>query len=342
MRRVKKIKHHSQKRTVLYTVLIIALVCCAGGIGYLWFTMHSDSSALVSELNTLKEDHSNYEKLVNDAQKPADWNDAVFDELKAKALAAYDTAEIDLYQKAVDGDREAQEQIRTQEGTAAAEPSEKVKDYTEILQNLNAYPENLVQLGMQDEGLLNFVAAYPSRKDQNLSETEVPTVTESLDQVPSLKAADPAWGYLPFDGSLFARTGAPETALSMVMSYLLEDPEMSPAFFALWAQEYGYESEPVKEDDSIFAGAAYTWGVNYTPLPGYETYVADSVNQGSLVIVELNNTNGPDGIDFVVVPSVDENGNWTVYDPLSSEPSKSVSPDSVKDNIVNVYAFWIG
>lgn len=47
----------------------------------------------------------------------------------------------------------------------------------------------------------------------------------------SLKAADPRWGYLPFGNSLFAQSGAPETALSMVFSYLLEDPKYSPAYF---------------------------------------------------------------------------------------------------------------
>lgn len=335
MKQVKKVKRN---RRILFTVLIVAIVLCAGAIGYLWYTSQSRSSQYEKELNTLKQEYSDYTTMVENTALPAGWSEATLSSLKEKALAAYDTSEIEIYQKAVDGDSEAEKSI--QDGKVSTTQPETVQAYATILENLDQYPENLAQLAAKDDRLLTFVIDYPKHKDANISETDLPVLEGDMTLMSSLKAADPRWGYLPFGDGLFAQNGSAETALSMVFSHLLNDPEFSPAYFAMWAKEYGYEDQPVKEEDSIFSGAAYMYGVNYTPLPGYATYINDSLNQGSTVIAEVKAADGSDKTDFIVIPIFDENGNWVVYDPLSSELKESVAPDSLGDRLVNVYAFW--
>ncbi|WP_304683721.1 hypothetical protein [Ileibacterium valens] len=335
MKQVKKVKRN---RKILFTVVIVAIIICAAAIGYLWFANQSRDNKYQSTLDTLEQQYTDYTTLVENTALPEGWSKSTLSALKEKALNAYDVSEITLYQNAVDGDVEAQKKIGNSE-TAKSQP-ETVTVYTQILKNLNAYPENLAKLAINDESLLAFVADYPNQKDKNLAETEVPVLEGDMTLINSLKAADPRWGYLPFGNSLFAQSGAPETALSMVFSYLLEDPKYSPAYFALWAPEFGYDIEPVKENDNIFGGASYAFGVNYTPLPGYEAYVNDSLSQGSVVIAELAAQDGSDNNNFVVIPMADENGNWVIYDPLSSELKKTVSPDDIKEQLVNVYAFW--
>lgn len=336
MKQVRKIK---RRRRILFTVLIVALVICAGAIGYLWYKNQSRDSDYKKQLETMQQEYQDYTTLIDSAALPDGWSQATLDSLKAKAAAAYDRSQIELYEKAVAGDAQAQKKIDSESQEQKKQP-ETVAEYTTLFENLNQYPESLAQLASQDDSLLKFVIDYPNQKDANMAATEIPVLEGDMTLMSSLKAADPRWGYLPFAGGLFAQTGSAETALSMVFSHLLNNPEYSPAFFALWAPEYGYDTQPVREDDSIFAGAAYTFGVNYTPLPGYPAYISDSLNQGSTVIAEVRSADGSDQTDFIVIPIFDENGNWVVYDPLSPEIRQSVEPESLADRLVNVYAFW--
>lgn len=334
MRRVKKIKSaKARRKTWLTWILIIVIIAVIGVLAYLWYLMDHQNKTIDTANNQETENYQDYTTLIESAKLPSGWNESTLKDLQKAALNAYDTSALTIYENAANGDKEAIKILETS-APSVTQP-ETVQEYEQLFKKLDSIPEDLAKMAASDPKSLKFVLNYDASA-ANTDGQEV-VLTENLETIPSLKAADARWGYIPFDDALFAQTGSAETALAMVFSSYLEDPAMTPALFAQFAKDYEYEGNPVRENDSIFSGAAYLYGINVSPMEGYPALITSSLEQGSVVIAGVKDG---DQVDYIVIPSMDENGNWVVYDPLSSASSKTVAPDELRDQLVSAYAFF--
>lgn len=98
-------------------------------------------------------------------------------------------------------------------------------EITDIYNNYQQYPKDILELLINNTETINFVKYYP-HYIQN------PTIPDSIgslnDEIPLLLQWDQRWGYLPFGDHCIAINGSAPTCLSMVISYLTQDNTITP------------------------------------------------------------------------------------------------------------------
>lgn len=324
-------RKHKRKNIVVPS-LLLALALAGSSLGASWYLgTHGNSGHLNSLKMAEQKQYDEYTAWLNGLSKPSEWDEATFEAIKAAALNAYDKTQLEKIDLAISGDKEAEKSL---EETSGASDQSTLQAYKDLLENASQYPQNLVQAAVSDPGLLQFVLAYPQHANSQGSEVTLGDVTT----MPDLKTFDPNWGYMSYGDGIFALTGSAPTAISDVFSYILEDPTLTPYTIGKWAEQYEYDKTPIREtDDSIFGGAALTWGVSMNPVPAYKTQISTYVSQGYPMIIALGSIEQP---KFYVLDGVDENGNWKAFDPSSSNSPVSMNPDETADQIVKAYAFW--
>lgn len=325
----KKKKKKSRKGVWILLVLCLILAVCVGLLGYAYVSQNREFTAKKDEAVALQSD---YTTLIDSASLPEGWSESTLTTLKQQAKDAYDTTYVDTLTKAENGDKTAQEQIL--DGEVTAPDTSQTDLYRKMFSDLNAYPAYLGDLLAKDAGLLSFVASYPENKDKTITDA---ALSESVASYPVLSAADPRWGYMPYGNSIMAQDGSAPVVLSMILSKTFEDPELTPVYLANWASEYGYDKEPVRENDSIFSGAAYYFGVNMSPMGSLKTQVNNALSYGNVVAMGLKDG---ETTRFILVESANDDGTWNVVDPSGTAGLTTLNPDDVKDQIDGVYAFW--
>ncbi len=330
----KRSKRKHQNHVLAYVLLVLALLLTSLlGILYLSHDKPAASNALEELRAKEQQQLDDYTTFINEQAKPESWDQGAFDQIKSQALAAYDMSRLDQIDLALGGDENA---IAALEGVETASEQPNLESWKALFtspQNIPAEVMNL--LSRSDPAYVQFVIDYPAHAQQPVVESPL---TVSLDTIPDLKTYDPLWGYMPYGNSVFADTGAAPTAISEVFSYLLKDPTLTPSAIGTWAQSYGYDVTPVYENgDSIFVGAALTWGVNLNPIMPYQTLISDAISYGQPVILGLGSIEAP---SFVVLTGLDENGNWIVQYPASSQAPAAVAPEELIDQVFAAYAFY--
>lgn len=322
----------NQKRNFWIPCLIVAIALGGASFGAAYWMDHKESSNPIVQLQKAEEkQYNDYVNWVNNLEKPADWDDETFEALKTAALNAYSTADLDELNKAVEGDAEAAAKF---EGQTEAKVQEAIKQYEDLFNNAASYPANIVALA-KDPGMVAFVLEYPNHVNDPGTDVTLGDVTQ---QMPDLKTFDPAWGYVPYRDSIMAISGGAPTVIADVFSYCLDDPTITPLAIARWAKEAGYEFNEVSEaDDSIFSGAALTYGVPMIPLALYKTQITDHVSQGYPTIIVTGSYEAP---KYYALNGVDANGQWIAYDPTTSASPITLDPDATIDSVIKAYSFW--
>lgn len=337
-KRLSSVGQPDQKRNVLLPSVLLSLALVASSFGAVWFLCGRESSA--GSMTTIKtsalqeaeqKQYDAYKEWLNSLSKPESWDETTFQEVKEAALQAYDRTQLELVEKALDGDEEARKALESQ-NEVSSQPA--VEQFKTLFEDPNQYPVALVKAAFttQDSGLIKFLFDYPHI-------TVDPNVTiGNVETIPDLKTFDPNWGSMPYGDSIFALTGGAATAISDVFSYVRSDPSLTPYVVGEWAKQYQYDYTPIREtDDSIFGGAALTWGVSMNPVPVYKTQIEDYLANHYPMIIATGTLESP---TFYVLIGMEENGNWTAYNPSLTPSPLSLNPDEIVDSLIRAYAFW--
>ena len=111
-----------------------------------------------------------------------------------------------------------------------------------ILKDPSRYPKSLLKALSKNSEMLDFVLHYP-KKHKNAAAKSIGDdfVTG---EIPALIQWDERWGYAPYGSeTIIAVSGCGPTALSMVISGLLQDASITPAVVADYASSNGYLDE---------------------------------------------------------------------------------------------------
>lgn len=111
-----------------------------------------------------------------------------------------------------------------------------------ILKDPSRYPKSLLKALSKNSEMLDFVLDYP-KKHKNAAAKSIGDdfVTG---EIPALIQWDERWGYAPYGSeTIIAVSGCGPTALSMVISGLLQDASITPAVVADYASSNGYLDE---------------------------------------------------------------------------------------------------
>lgn len=229
----------------------------------------------------------------------------------AKSVLLPNDARIDSKVRPENISEEFFEQLKTDARTSSAT---QLKDYS-MLMNCENYTDDLVEFYLRDKDRFSFVWVYPHANDA-VYQTPVTSLTEDLSTIPHLLQWDLRWGYQPYLDMLVYAAGCGPTCMSMVASYLNQDPTLTPRMMCDLSVEYGDAVSGAGTANTFFEHAAQETGLNVEEIPAQADALLDAVNQGKPVILHMGPGNFTRIGHFIVVTGV-EDGKLKVNDPNS-------------------------
>ena len=101
-------------------------------------------------------------------------------------------------------------------------------------------PEYVLDLLDKNPETLAFVRDYPEKKNAPYFDKPVPLPKDG--SYPHYLQFDERWGYMPYAGGVMANAGCGPTTCAMMATRLLNDPALTPAYMAKYAEDHGFMS----------------------------------------------------------------------------------------------------
>lgn len=204
-----------------------------------------------------------------------------------------------------------------------------------LVQNVNQYPEELMETLSKYPETLPFVLGYPGPEKK--PEIELSKEWER-GKIPLLIQWDSRWGYEPYGDSMIGISGCGPTCLSMVVVGLTGRTEWHPAKMAAYAEDNGYLVQGVGTDWRLFSTGAETFGLRVLRLTLNEYGIGSELLAGHPVICSMKPGDFTYTGHFIVLTGMDEAGNVRVNDPNSR--IKSSQTWRLGDIVKQVKSAW--
>lgn len=332
MKKKKKLRKGRLIAVVVILCLLVGLVAWGGVV----LTQKIAYERLQEELHTKASDTlASYNAKIdeiNAVSKPDDVEQETFDTLKSQAISSLDVTELTAMaaQEELDED--------TLNNLISSMDSAQNSQAIYFMENISLYPEDQLEYYLKDTDRFEFVKAYPNREEY---QTAPETLEESLDSVPHLLQWDLRWGYEPYGNSTVAVAGCAPTCLSMVFSYLNQDPTLTPAVIKTWSDDNGYYVIGAGTAHSLLSDAAANWGVNVYGLPVSSDGVISALQNGQILILNMVPGQFTSVGHFIVADSYDEStGMIHILDPNSNARTKEWNIDEVLAETAAIWAYY--
>lgn len=138
--------------------------------------------------------------------------------------------------------------------------------------------------------------------------------------VPYLFQTDSQWANAPYAGTTVSEAGCGPTCLTMAYIALTGSRDYDPAKMAQFSESNGFLDGGLTTWTFMTEGAQKL-GLKSQELPADAARVARAVGEGHPVILTLGPGDFTSTGHFVVVASVDDDGNWMIRDPNSPQRS---------------------
>ena len=152
-----------------------------------------------------------------------------------------------------------------------------------IYENQDDYPISLIELALRNKETIPFVNRYP----QNKHKTSKMTLERELsfEMVPLLLQWDERWGYEKYGQDMMAINGRGPTCLSVVASYLKQDPTLHPYAIAQYAYDNGYYNGGISW--TLMNEGARHLGLQVQELPLNEQAIINTFTNNQLIICSV-------------------------------------------------------
>lgn len=202
--------------------------------------------------------------------------------------------------------------------------------------SMDEYPDYLIEFMKKYPQTTDFVLNYPLIK-ANPQKIDLSGDVNSPG-VPHYIQWDERWGYIPYGDGVIANTGCGPTCLSMVCVYLLDDPELSPAYIAEFSERNGFCEPGNGSAWTLISEGGEHLGLYVEELPLVESYVIDELLVGHPVICVVGPGDFTDGGHFIVMTEYVD-GKIKINDPNSIENSEKLWDfEDISDQIENLWA----
>ncbi|WP_294729577.1 C39 family peptidase [uncultured Faecalibaculum sp.] len=164
-------------------------------------------------------------------------------------------------------------------------------------------------------------------------------LSESLETVPHLLQWDARWAYLPYGTSNMLFAGCAPTCLSMVFSYLNQDPAITPYAVAQFSEQAGDYVDGIGTAHSLLGDAANNWGIQFESIAPTREMMEAALNAGDILVLSMNPGDFTRVGHFIVVTGM-ENGQFQVLDPNSDKNTRLWDAQTVADQCGYAWAYW--
>lgn len=314
-------KQTKKKRRMRQRRLMLVIVCAALIIGVIslsiWGVLkwhHNQEQAQMRETIALQLDSITQQREAIEEMKAPENTDtgetmdaAAFEAMKTSALAALDPSALQTLSE--------QKEISVTDLEAAldAQGSEQNQQALYLMQHIDEYPIYWLEFYMKDNDRYEFVKAYPQRY---LYQDDPGDLSESLESVPRLLQWDLRWGYQPYGDSNVAIAGCAPTCLSMVLSYIKQDPSLTPVKIKNWADLGGYYVNGAGTAHSLLSDAGSEFNVNVEGVEVSQEAVSQALSEGKVLIFNMVPGTFTSVGHFIVVCG-EQDGKLVVNDPNS-------------------------
>ena len=184
------------------------------------------------------------------------------------------------------------------------------------------YPEEVVELLDKNEETVEFVEAYPNKKDCAPARTIGTDLTKG--EIPELIQWDGRWGYTSYGTSVVAASGCGPTCLAMVAAGLTGDPSVTPARVAAYSDRHGYVDENNNTYWRLMSEGCRDFGLSCYEGEIRESAVVSELKAGHPVICSVGPGDFTDKGHFIVLAGC-EDGKIKVNDPFSLANTQNLS-----------------
>ena len=203
--------------------------------------------------------------------------------------------------------------------------------------SVEEYPEQLIELLEKNPEAEEYVLNYPLKKgtytDENLKDPE------ETNGLPLLIQWDDRWGYFEYADNVMGLAGCGPTSLSMVASYLLDDPSLTPIYMAEYAMENGHSIDGGGTAWSLMNEGARALGLNPKEVPLDENAIKKHLENGRPIICNVGEGIFTDNGHYMVFAGW-EDGKIKINDPNRREYSARLwSFEEIQDQIKNMWVY---
>jgi len=324
---VRKQKINS-KNLVIILVVLVFILCGLWG-GYILIDHHIQQTRHEKIEEILKSRQETSDR-INAWQNTRGIDQEAFDALKAEALADNASA-----YKALENLEEKRVDQRTFNQAVALDLENDGLRYMNLY-NDPGLPEDYLVFLSRDNDRLAFVSQYHILNGHTTPPT---ALTESLDTVPHLLQWDERWGYLPYGTSNMVFAGCAPTSLSMILSYLNQDPTLTPYALAQFSESNGHYVDGVGTSHSFVEAAAKNYGVEVQGIPVDEASIDQALAEGKLLLVSVDPGHFTRVGHFIVITGL-ENGQYKVLDPNSYKNTRLWDKSVILNESASIWAIW--
>ena len=164
------------------------------------------------------------------------------------------------------------------------------------------YYYNFVLLEPQDR--IDYTLEY-----ENLNKylTPADSLSESLDEVPALLQWDTRWGFVPYGDMRISFNACAPTSLSMVFSYLNQDPTITPAALAALSEDQNTYVYGVGTSHALLEIAAQKYGIQVSGFPVSSDNLAQALHEGKICVLSVRPGDFTQVGHFIVVYGIEGN-----------------------------------
>ena len=157
------------------------------------------------------------------------------------------------------------------------------QEWKMIYENQDDYPISLIELALRNKETIPFVNRYP----QNKHKTSKMTLERELsfEMVPLLLQWDERGRYEKYGQDMMAINGRGLTCLSMVASYLKQDPTLHPYAIAQYAYDNGYYNDGISW--TLMNEGVRHLGLQVQELPLNEQAIINTFTNNQLIICSV-------------------------------------------------------
>lgn len=326
-----------KRRRVNFThvwVLVALLVVLVFGVteGIMATNYYNTQAARHAKLTEVLNDRAQFEGRLSQETNTRSIEQEDYDSFMALAAADNAAAYDGLTQYAAEGVEIPDEVAEQLDSTNSKVDGVR---YLDLWENQEIPAEYMTFLA-RDDDRYQFVADYTKL---NGNTPEPGPLTEDLSEVPHLLQWDERWGYLPYGTSNLVIAGCAPTSLSMVFSYLNQDPSITPYAVAQYSEQNGDFVDGIGTAHDLMGDAANNWGIQFMSIsPDVDTMKAE-LEAGNILVLSVVPGDFTRVGRFIVVTGL-EDGQFKVLDPNSNKNTRLWDPQVVADQTAFAWAYW--
>ncbi len=212
-----------------------------------------------------------------------------------------------------------------------------------IIENIESYPEEMINQLASNHELVDFVYSYKDRDKYN----EKPIrqgISSSYNvdgEVPLFLQWDRRWAYRPYGNSIIGLSGCGPTSLAMVIKHFDKNADVNPYNIAKTSQEKGYVSKENSTSWKLFETGLRKYGLESRDIVPVEAKMKRALDDGQILIVSVKPGVFTRIGHIIVIKGYDKNGDFLINDPNSiTNTKKAWTFDELKNQIRKIWAIY--